>query len=124
MDIREAIQHCREVAAGATAQGKCPECAAEHEQLAEWLEELAAYKDTGLTQDILDEFAPFLLEMQKSLGAMRYLKELLQAQMAGWLVVLPCKVGDMVYFPVESRWDSATIDHIEVYADFGGSKEI
>lgn len=37
MDIQEAIQHCLGVAARATEQGKCPECAADHEQLAEWL---------------------------------------------------------------------------------------
>lgn len=44
MDIQEAIRHCREVAAGLTEQGKCKECAAEHEQLADWLEELVAYR--------------------------------------------------------------------------------
>lgn len=48
MDIKEAIQHCREVAAGHTEQGKCSECAAEHNQLADWLEELVAYKSIGL----------------------------------------------------------------------------
>lgn len=42
MTIDEAIQHCEEVAAGETAQGKCPECAAEHRQLAAWLLELVA----------------------------------------------------------------------------------
>lgn len=44
MDIQEAIRHCQEVAAGLTKQGKCKECAAEHEQLADWLEELVAYR--------------------------------------------------------------------------------
>lgn len=44
MDIYEAIQHCREVAAGAAEQGKCPECAEDHRQLACWLGELVAYK--------------------------------------------------------------------------------
>lgn len=42
MTIEEAIQHCEEVAAGRTEQGKCPECAADHRQLAEWLRELVA----------------------------------------------------------------------------------
>lgn len=36
MEIQEAVQHCREVAAR-TKRGKCPECAADHGQLAEWL---------------------------------------------------------------------------------------
>lgn len=29
--------------------------------------------------------------------------------------MLPCKPGDTVYFPVVGRWDSAVVDHIEVY---------
>lgn len=46
--IEEAIQHCKEVAAGKTVQGTCPECAAEHKQLAEWLEELVRYGMSGV----------------------------------------------------------------------------
>lgn len=45
------------------------------------------------------------------------LSELAKAEKAGRLVVPPCKVGDEVYFPVEGRWDSAIIEHIEIYAD-------
>lgn len=37
MTLEEAIMHCEEVADGQTEQGKCPECAMEHRQLAEWL---------------------------------------------------------------------------------------
>lgn len=44
MNIEEAIKHCEEVAAGETEQGKCPECAADHKQLAEWLRELVALR--------------------------------------------------------------------------------
>lgn len=44
MTIEDAIKHCEEVAAGATEQGKCPECAADHKQLAEWLIELIALR--------------------------------------------------------------------------------
>lgn len=40
MTIEEAIKHCEEVAAGKTEQGKCPECAADHKQLGEWLREI------------------------------------------------------------------------------------
>lgn len=51
MTIEEAIQHCRETARGLRNREEtlaamsqdgtdCAECAAEHEQLAEWLEEL------------------------------------------------------------------------------------
>lgn len=44
MTIEEAIQHCEGVADGKTEQGKCPECAADHRQLAEWLLELVALR--------------------------------------------------------------------------------
>lgn len=44
MHIKEAIQHCEKVAAGKTEQGKCPECAEDHKQLAEWLRELVALR--------------------------------------------------------------------------------
>lgn len=40
MNLYEAIQHCKEI-----ATSKCDECADEHKQLAEWLEELKRYKD-------------------------------------------------------------------------------
>lgn len=44
MTIEEAIQHCDDVAAGRTEQGECPECAADHKQLAEWLRKLVALR--------------------------------------------------------------------------------
>ena len=44
MKLDEAIQHCE-----ARAKVDCSECAKEHRQLAEWLQELQKYKDTGLT---------------------------------------------------------------------------
>ncbi len=65
MTIEEAIKHCKEVAAGKTVQGNCPECAAEHEQLAEWLEELARYR----TQAVAEQNTPLTLEeLQKMDG--------------------------------------------------------
>lgn len=39
MSIDDAILHCK-----ARAKADCSECAKEHEQLAEWLEELKGYK--------------------------------------------------------------------------------
>ena len=41
MTLKEAIQHCEEV-----AKGKCNACGAEHEQLAEWLRELQLRRDS------------------------------------------------------------------------------
>ena len=45
LTLEDAITHCLEVADGQTAQGKCPECAMEHRQLAEWLKELRDYRE-------------------------------------------------------------------------------
>lgn len=46
MTIEQAIVHAKEVAAS-----KCDECGKEHAQLAEWLSELAAYKDETYISD-------------------------------------------------------------------------
>ncbi len=40
MTIDDAIQHCHEVAESLRNSDPCDACAAEHEQLAQWLEEL------------------------------------------------------------------------------------
>ena len=69
MTIDEAITHAREVAAIQRNNDKlnktlgksspyyntdCIKCAEEHEQLAEWLEELKAIKSDGFTDDLLN----------------------------------------------------------------------
>lgn len=51
------------------------------------IDRLAAYEDTGLEPERVAELA--------------------QAEKDGRLVVLPCKVGDMVYMPTE-RWNTIT----------------
>ena len=62
MILDEAIRHCEEKAEHlkqgaqssqsmtAAEQADCLECAKEHEQLAEWLKELKAYKDADITK--------------------------------------------------------------------------
>lgn len=45
MTLDEAIQHCREQVQEQAKKG-CYSCAEEHRQLAEWLRELKAYKET------------------------------------------------------------------------------
>ena len=64
-------------------------CALEHEQLAEWLEELKAYRSTGLAPQ---DFA--------AAGQMEHFHEWRdwhKAKVEGRLLVLPCKVGDTVW---------------------------
>lgn len=57
MTLEEAIQHCREVAEERHAEAHysedhvgCDECAAEHEQLAKWLEELLRRREDMAVQ--------------------------------------------------------------------------
>lgn len=45
MNLNDAIQHLTETLTNPNHEWSCPECKAEHEQLAEWLTELKAYKD-------------------------------------------------------------------------------
>ena len=67
---------------------------------------LAAYEDTGLEpQDIIsavdmEKIACALHELNayKDIGPIDHIRDLLQAEQDGRLVVLPCKVGDAVYW--------------------------
>ena len=73
------------------------------------LNRLAAYEDTGLEpEDIISavdmsKIACALHELNayKDLGSIDHIRDLLQAEQDGRLVVLPCKVGDHVW--VDSR---------------------
>lgn len=78
-------------------RGKHPTKYTSRHTFQEVVARLAAYEDTGLGPETLNEFAPFLLEMKMNLGAMRRLKELAQAEKDGRLVVLPCKPGQIIY---------------------------
>lgn len=64
MDIQQAIEHAREVAKCKRAEAtnnfptlveyynECKKCADEHEQLAEWLEELKQYEQLGTLEEV------------------------------------------------------------------------
>lgn len=86
------------------------------------LNKLAAYEDTGLEPEDIKEIMNRLNERFLLLLAKEYettpkrAMDILMAERDGRLVLLPCKVGDPVYFPVAGRWDSATIEHIEVWS--------
>ena len=74
-------------------------------------ERLAAYEDTGLMpeevlpKDKADEIALKLMRLAdlESLCSYDHLRELAEADKEGRLVVLPCKVGDTVYFALLGR---------------------
>ena len=81
---------------------------------------LAAYEDTGWTPEMLrkmGENAWHLWDFAKAAENMTVgrLKELAEADKDGRLVVLPCKVGDTVYYPdrgksIEAKVISYTVD--------------
>lgn len=74
----------------------------------EWIcvlqDRLAAYEDTGLTPERCAEFARadaegrYIIMRDAEQEGVARLRELAEADKAGRLVVLPCKVGDTVYF--------------------------
>lgn len=70
-------------------------------------ERLAAYEDTGLTPEEIK--APFTEDTMINLAAQalgvepRRLRELAEVDKDGRVVVLPCKVGDTVYFALLGR---------------------
>ena len=65
---------------------------------------LAAYEDTGMTPERCAEFARadaegrYIVMRDAEQEGDALLRELAEADKAGRLVVLPCKVGDTVYF--------------------------
>ena len=74
----------------------------------EWIsvlqDRLAAYEDTGLTPERCAEFARadaegrYIVMRDAEQEGVARLRELAEADKDGRLVVLPCKVGDTVYF--------------------------
>lgn len=75
------------------------------------VDRLAAYEDTGLEpEDIISAVdmarvacALHKLNAYTDLGTIDHLRELVQAEQDGRLVVLPCKVGDTVYRVLTTR---------------------
>lgn len=97
---------------------------------ADFVDRLAAYEDTGWTPEMLrklGENAGYLWDFAQAAENMTVgrLKELAEADKDGRVVVLPCKVGDilyrvfageifehrvgsMKYFAIQGRWDIET----------------
>lgn len=77
-------------------------------------EDLRAYKDTGLTPEKIDmdhEAAEHLRQLCQGCDLDR-LEELAEADRAGRLVALPCKVGDTVYRIVRDADPHITRDEV------------
>lgn len=73
------------------------------------VERLAAYEETGLTPERCAEFARadaegrYIVMRDAEQEGVARLRELAEADKEGRLVVLPCKVGDTVYFALLGR---------------------
>lgn len=86
--------------------------AEEHEQIAEWLEELKSYKDIGTLKELkeLKENGTFTeLELAKLAIMQKELKEYKDLEEQGLLVRLPCKVGDMLWYNILGYTESYEI---------------
>jgi hypothetical protein len=59
-------------------------------------EKLKAYEDTGLTPKLAQETAEFAIWVHEN--GLEKIKEWIKADKAGRLVVLPCKVGDTLWY--------------------------
>lgn len=70
----------------------------------DWVGRIAAYEDTGLEPEGVIHLAECWQQEHEALcqyltlGSADHLRELVQAEKDGRLVVLPCKVGDTIYF--------------------------
>ena len=120
MTIEEAIAHACEVAKDCQPEDR--RCAHQHDELADWLEELKAYRETGL---LPEEIADFRENYRFMAGKFADYKA---AEITGKLVVLPCKVTDVVYITetvyerkkaVVERVVSARIDHVTIGGTIG-----
>lgn len=139
MEIEEAIAHAREVAEGCPAEDR--QCAYQHDELADWLEELKAYRKTGLSpgtvSDLLGRFHRLykifdnldLVDHVHFQAFLEMTERWYRAKKEGRLVVLPCRVTDTVYItetvfengkqkwrnkPSGERVVSAKIDHVTI----------
>lgn len=83
------------------------------------VERLAAYEETGLTPEEIDmdhEAAEQLRHLCRNCDLDR-LEKLAEADKDGRLVVLPCKVGDMVYFTLLGRIIEKQVFSIVSFSD-------
>lgn len=84
-------------------------------------EDLRAYKDTGLTPEKIDmdhEAAEQLRQLCQGCDLDR-LEELAEADRAGRLVVLPCKVGDKLYRVFDGNISEHEVQNMKYFARKG-----
>ena len=91
---------------------------------ADFVDRLAAYEDTGLTPELCAEFARadaegrYIVMRDAEQEGVARLREISEADKDGRCVVLPCKVGDVVYgfhgektiLPMVAKWIETNTD--------------
>lgn len=58
---------------------------------------LKEYENTGLEPEEIADYLPMMKEWWQNMGALRHIRELVEIESEGRLLILPCKVGDTVY---------------------------
>lgn len=83
---------------------------------------LAAYEDTGLTPERCAEFARadaegrYIVMRDAEQEGVARLRELAEADRAGRLVVLPCKVGDKLYRVFDGNISEHEVQNMKYFA--------
>ena len=96
---------------------------------AEFVDRLAAYEDTGLApEEVHSLWGEWnaMMSVLNSIGGYDRLRELAEADKDGRVVVLPCKVGDVVYgfhgrrtiLPMVAKWIETNTDGWAVAAQY------
>lgn len=86
---------------------------------------LAAYEETGLTPERCAEFARadaegrYIVMRDAEQEGVARLRELAKADMAGRLVVLPCKVGDKLYRVFDGNISEHEVQNMKYFARQG-----
>lgn len=117
MNLNEAIEHAHEVAEGCPAGDR--QCAYQHDKLSDWLEELKAYKATGLAPKEIQELMSI---DRRNYTAGKELDKYIQAEKEGRIIVLPpVKVGDTAFFIINGSIHEGKIYYLrwEHHASFG-----
>lgn len=118
LTLEEAIKRTKEIAKANRAEAtynfpnlkeyydNCSECANQHDQLAEWLEELKSYRYIGTPKELkeLKDNGAFTgLELAKLAIMQKELKEYKDLEEQGLLVRLPADKNTEIYL-ISSRW--------------------
>lgn len=85
------------------------------------LRQLADYEDAGLTPEGVKDLQFRVRTAELSAGAsLHHVIDLVQAEKAGRMLILPCKIGDTVYILDEHDVYEATVWNTESYKNVRG----